>query len=68
MSEEAKKREILTFYKKCKIIYDEVYYEWRDVKKAYYDYVMLLKNPPRREEKPDEEVTGGDSPNHPLSS
>lgn len=29
LSEEAKKREILTYYRRCKAIYDIAYYEWR---------------------------------------
>jgi len=31
LGDEAKKREIKTYYNKCKSIYDMVYYDWRDV-------------------------------------
>ena len=37
LSEEAKKREISGYYKKCKQMYDEAYFEWRDVKKQYLE-------------------------------
>lgn len=38
LGDEAKKREIATFYKKCKSTYDEVYFEWREIKKACFEY------------------------------
>ncbi len=43
LGDEAKRREIALFYKKCRSIYDEVYYEWRELSKALNDLILSSK-------------------------
>lgn len=37
LGDESKKREIGKYYAACKKVHDLVYYDWRDLKKSYFE-------------------------------
>lgn len=43
VGEETRKRELFKFYAKTRDIYDEVYFEWRDLQKSYIEYDHVNK-------------------------
>lgn len=44
LGEEARRREVVAYYNKCKEVYDLVYYDWRDLKRSYIDYEMTTRD------------------------
>ena len=40
LGDEAKKREVGKYYSICKKVHDLVYYDWRDLKKSYFQLQM----------------------------
>ncbi len=41
LGDEARKRELTKFYNRARKVYDEVYNEWRELKKSYIEYETL---------------------------